>query len=504
MAKPKTSARRAITCALMLLATTRAAAAQERAPTLEQTLAMMFDCSPAFHISRERTRRAEADHLRTSGAFDVVASAGVQGQRSLLPNSAGLMTDASYSDLAVSVGVGGLTRANIGLQLSGSMPLASTIDPMLSPYQPLVSASVTVPLLKLGRSAAFGAEERASGLHADAAAGSQRESESELASRVAQAYWRWVASRQQLELMRSLEQLALDQLRDVDQLIAQHARAAADRLSIFAAAENAAATRVQAEQAMFAQQELLWETLGLPPPTTHLVPEGELPRVPPPIDAASVAERARASATGRPLFTSLADELAALAVRAEAARIAKRPDVNLVAQASATRVVSAAWDPQSSAAPDQRLGYYGTIALQLALPLPNRAARGALEAANAAHAEASLTVEQQRNAVAARIDALSGALASATRTYRQRVSAASQFRSAYDAQRTRFRLGTATAMDVVVAEQQYMSAGLQTVADAMEYAVALARLQHEAGALNGAVRARDAAATARALTNPTW
>jgi outer membrane protein TolC len=502
MAKPKTSARRVILCALMLAAT-RTAAAQERAPSLEQTLAMMFDCSPAFHISSARTRRAEAGHLRSSGAFDVVTSAGVQGQRSLLSNTAGLMTDASYSDLAVSVGIGGLTRANIGLQLTGSMPLVSTIDPILSPYQPLVSASVTVPLLKLGRSAAFGAEERASGLHADAALASQQESESELASRVAQAYWRWVASRQQLELMRSLEELALDQLRDVDQLIAQHARAAADRLAIVAAAENAAATRVQAEQTMFAQQELLWETLGLPPPTMHLVPDRELPRVPSPIDAGPVAERAHARATARPLFKSLADETAALAVRAEAARIGKRPDVNFVAQASATRVLSAAWDPQSSTAPDQRLGYYGAVALQLALPLPNRAARGALEEANAAHAEAQLSVEQQRNAIGARIDALSGALASVTRTYQQRMSAAKQFRLAYDAQRTRFRLGTATAMDVVIAEQQYMSASLSTVSDAMEYALALARLQHEAGALNQVVRARDAAATARALTNPT-
>jgi outer membrane protein TolC len=150
------------------------------------------------------------------------------------------------------------------------------------------------------------------------------------------------------------------------------------------------------------------------------------------------------------------------------------------------------------------LGYYGSVALQFSLPLQNRAARGALAEANAAQAEWALSAALRRSAVAGRIDAWSSALANLTRSHQERTKAVEQSRLAYEAERTKFRLGTATGMDVVVAEQQYMNASLGTVADRVSYAVTLARLLHEAGVLHAAVQARDAIAVARALANPTF
>jgi outer membrane protein TolC len=236
-----------------------------------------------------------------------------------------------------------------------------------------------------------------------------------------------------------------------------------------------------------------------------VVPGAELPAVPPAIpDAERIARRAHALAASRPLFKSLSQEVETAALRGEKERIGKRPDLNLVAQATATRVEPASAPALATGPSQSQLGYYGSVALQFALPLPNRSARGAFAQATAAHTEALLNLEQRRNAVNARVDTLSSAMASLTQTYQERARAAQQLELAYEAERTKFRLGRATVLDVVLAEQQYMSASLATVGDRAAYAVTLARLLHEAGGLGVAVQARDALAVVRTLVNPTF
>jgi len=91
-------------------------------------------------------------------------------------------------------------------------------------------------------------------------------------------------------------------------------------------------------------------------------------------------------------------------------------------------------------------------------------------------------------------------VASLRQSYQAHASAADEYRRSYEAQRTRFRLGTATVMDVIVVEEQYMNASLAVVADQISYSAVLARLIHEAGLLAPAVQARDPSAITRALT----
>jgi outer membrane protein TolC len=497
-----------------LLSASPTAAAQEGGVSLGDVLGLLFHPSPAFQLLAAQTRGAAGSALRTSGTFDVVATTTLLGQRNLYSSSTGPLTNDGYQDLLLQAGVGVRTRANVSIQLNGSLPLISSIDSATSIDQPQVGATLTIPLLKLGPSAAFGADERAARLHASASVALQADAESELAAGVAAAYWSWAGSVEQLQWARRLEALARDQLRDVELLIAQHARAAADRLPFAAAADGATATRLAAEQAMFAQQQLVWQALGLAPPGAAMHPASTLPEVPPVDDTDALARRAHALAARRPLWRALDDELRAAEVRTRGAEIGKRPDLNLVAQATALRVtggggvLTSASSTMSSGASGgaaaDRLGYYGSVALQFALPIPNRAARGAWQEARAAEDAAALSRDLRRNGVEGRIDTLVRTLRALSATYRERASAAAKLQASYEAQRTRFRLGTATAMDVVVAEQQYMSASLATVADRVAWAVSVARFEHESGALGDAVRARDAAAAAGALVNSTF
>ena len=478
-----------------------AGAAQEHTVSLADALCILFRSSPSLEMLAAQTRLAQGTLLRTSGAFDVVASTTVQGQRVLLSNGTGVLTSEAFDDVVLQAGVGARTRDNFTWQLSGSLPLISSLDARTTVDQPLASATLTVPLTKLGRSAGSGAEEQASALRARAAAAAQADGESELVARVADSYWRWVGSYQQLEVTRRLEALALDQVKDVDQLIAQHARAPVDRLALVAAAENATATRMHAEQVVFEQQQLIWDALGLPPPANVAPASFELPTVPAVLlDAAPLARRAHALASDRPLLRSLADEVEAASTRADAASIARRPDLNLLLRATATRVERETSD--ENAAPPFAFGYYGGVGLQLAMPILNRTARGAFAEANAAKAQAQLGAQARRNSVDVRIDALSSALDTITRSYRERSRAAEQFEQAFESERIKFRLGTATAIEVVLAEQQYMNACLETVNERVAYAVTVVRLLHEAGALTAAIHSRDATAVASALTNP--
>jgi outer membrane protein TolC len=272
-----------------------------------------------------------------------------------------------------------------------------------------------------------------------------------------------------------------------------------DRLPFVAAAADAAASRTEAEQLMIDQQQALWEALGVAPPTNAVSPSAALPEVPgAPSEINPTVSRAHQLAQRRPLLAYWTREVAAAAARVDGAEVGRRPDVNVVAQVTAARVENAVVTTNT------QLGYYGTVGLQFALPLQNRAANGAYELAAQTYAETSLAAQQQRNAIDVEIDALCSALTNLVRSYRERARATAQYELAYAAERQKFRLGTATSMDVVVAQRQYMVASLAVVAEHTTYAIVLARLLHQAGALSAAVHARDAAAVAHALTTSTF
>ena len=358
----------ALTLAAAIVSSSDPRAEPRRVP-LEGVLHSLFAESPAFRVPDARTKQAEGAHTASSGAFDIVASANLQAQHSLFAlGPFGALVGQSHDDFGIQASLGARTRENVTLQLSAGTPLASTIASAMNPDQPQVTANLGVPLFKFGRGAPLPAEERAAELHARAIRALQDDAESALAESIAEGYWLWVGSREQLSLAERIEQLTLDQLADVDKLIEQHARAPADRQALAAAAENAAASRIQAEQAMYEQQQALWETLGLAPPRGALVPSDDLPVPSTGLDQASLASAAHDLARTRPLLAYLRDESAAASERESGAGVGKRPDLTLIAQATAARIEDLAVPTQTE------LGYYGMVGLQFSLPLQNRAA----------------------------------------------------------------------------------------------------------------------------------
>ena len=133
------------------------------------------------------------------------------------------------------------------------------------------------------------------------------------------------------------------------------------------------------------------------------------------------------------------------------------------------------------------VGYYGGVSLVFSMPLQNRTARGQLGIATEVRLERQLDAASRLNVVEGTIDALSSDLTTLAGTYQQRARATEAYRAAYEAERSRYRLGSATAMDVIVAEQQFMGSSIAVLADRASYAITLARMLHETGVLNAAV-----------------
>jgi outer membrane protein TolC len=474
----------------------------ELVTSLQDTVRAAFTESATFRAFDVRTREAQGEALRVLGPFDVVANTTVQTQRTMWSAPYGGLSSTGYDDLSLLVGLSTITRENVSAGVTASMPLSSSIDPTISPDQPLVSAQLNVPLLKFGRSASHGAVAHAASLHASAAEALQQDDESQLVARAAGDYWRWVGSREQVALARELEGLTKDQLRDVDQLIAQHARAEADRLPFVAVAENATANWLQAEETMAERQEALWLTLGIKSAPGMVTPAGSLPEVPLDVgEASAIAATARERALGRPLFAYVDREATAAAVRFDGARIGQRPDLSLVVQGTATRV--GVYGDATSATPTQmEVGYYGNASLVFSMPVQNRTARGALEVARQQRVDRELDALRERNQVTSTLDTLARDLVTLVATYHQRTRATDAYRAAYDAARMRYRLGSTTALDIVVAEQQLMGSSLAVLADRTAYAVALTQMLHESGLLIALVHGRDVAGTAQRLA--TW
>ena len=124
-----------ITVRLLAIAQATPARAQgsERVTSLADAMRALFAESPTFHVLESAAREAAAEHLRASGAFDIVAGATVQGQRSLWSAPYGGLTTTGYNDLSVQVGLATRTPENVTADIVALTPLTSSVDASISP-----------------------------------------------------------------------------------------------------------------------------------------------------------------------------------------------------------------------------------------------------------------------------------------------------------------------------------------------------------------------------------
>lgn len=360
-------------------------------------------------------------------------------------------------------------------------------------------ARLVVPLLRNRAGAAIVATQHAAERTLDATEADLRQVVAQTTLRTALAYWDYGVAGERVRVLQATEERARRLVDETAELVRGDARPAADLQQVRGNLASKRAQRIGAEQALAEARQQLGITLGLAPDAIALLPPATL-------DTATLASL--------PVDGGLDVDARARtwAARADGDALARRPDVAAAAsrrRAAEAQVGAAAQELRGRldlsvgmtyAGLDRGTGLDGfvaplyrntrgaaaTLQLQYELPARNLAARGRALQATAAYEQTRIA---ERDLARQVTSALAVAAAGVTRgrlTLAEAAEAVRLARVVVDNEREKFRLGVATQIDVVYAEDALVSALLAEVGARRNYAAAVGTLRFQAGELAAA------------------
>jgi len=123
------------------------------------------------------------------------------------------------------------------------------------------------------------------------------------------------------------------------------------------------------------------------------------------------------------------------------------------------------------------------LALSFDLPFANREARGRYAQSRALGRQSYIRARDLERTIEARIEELTSSLRASVVQVRFRESAVQDYQELVDSQLTKFRAGQSTVVDVILTQQQLISAQIALVTARQTLATLLAQLRFEIGAL---------------------
>jgi outer membrane protein TolC len=349
-------------------------------------------------------------------------------------------------------------------------------------YTPSVTLNFTQPLLR-----GFGTEVAEANLHKARISRDQ-----ELWNREARAanvlrdtiiaYWELAYQTTDLEIRRSAEALAEQQLRTTEEQIKVgrmgELQAAAVRRAIF---DDKAEVETSQQQLMGRALDLL-RLLGVPVPARFTGLRAADVATPAPHDVDADGEATRALEAS-PALKALQKGIALSEVDVHTAVASLRPQLDLAA--SLGRVGRNVEVGESLRQLLRQENTVGSVGLVFSLPVQNRAARGAEEAAHAAQDNARLTAQDMELAIRDGAARLAAQIRSASHRIDDSKQSVKYAQQNLEAEQARFSVGQSTNNDVLMRQQELKQAqinGVRAAVDLLEADVTL-------GALTGDVLA---------------
>jgi outer membrane protein TolC len=296
------------------------------------------------------------------------------------------------------------------------------------------------------------------------------------------AYWELAYQTTDLEIRRSAEALAEEQLRNTEEQIKVgrmgQLQAAAVRRAIF---DDKAEVETSQQQLMGRALDLL-RLLGVPVPARFAGLRAADVATPAPHDVDADGEAARALEAS-PALKALQKGIALSDVDVHTALVSLRPQLDLSASIGRVgRNVDAAESLRQLLRQENTVGSVGLV---FSLPVQNRAARGAEEAAKAAQDNARLTSQDMELAIRDGAARLAAQVRSASHRIDDSKQSVKYAQQNLEAEQARFSVGQSTNNDVLMRQQELKQAqinGVRAAVDLLEADVAL-------GALTGDVLA---------------
>lgn len=479
--------------AVAVLALPAAAAAQEGGTgglRLGDAVSAALAGNPGIRIARLDMEGARAEVLRARGAFDTRLSTRTSDDRRATSalNETGTLADEPLSSRTSSF------DAHLSRELPGGMVLqpgvsVTRVDDSRSLPMPYAQAGASLAIVAplgpnrgggLTRSAVREAE-----LGRDATAQQIRQTAATSVRDVVGAYWEYRAAHQRAAVLASAEARAGRLLQETRTLVAAEERPAADLIQLEANLASKRMSRLNAEQQVETVRHRLGLLMGLNAGAASRLAAPDEPFPAPVPFRAGTAERLVETAVARRGELAASElRMGAAQLRHSAARAGARPTVDVTMELgysglTTARGLGGTLSPLYSNVPGLNL----SLQLSYQAALANRAARGNMVRAAAAVGQQRLALDALREQVASGVVLAAGALERSVTLLAHAEEAVSLFGRAVENEKAKYALGTATLIDVILAEDSRTSALLAEVDAELSHANALARLRWETGTL---------------------
>lgn len=481
--------------------------ARSQGLSLEEVIGVTLEAGTDIRLAAEQLKLGEADLLAARGAFDAALTTDVVHTRVE-------ETRLGTSGLADAVAVR-TDRTEYVLGLSKQFRSGLTVRPQIVARQseltglsspPTTTASVNLqvvfPLLedRWGKIVRFTEEAAKAGYEADRLNFDHQRTLSVLDA--ASAYWTYLGAHRELEVLRSAEERAQVLVEETRQLVDAEERPAADLNQVLGNAASKRIDRIRGEQRLIEARWRLGVAMGIPARAIPRLPapSTEFPETRP-FDVDAVVQRLVRQALGRRADLRAAGQTERSArLSAAAAEDDLKPTLDLAGSVGYSGLDGGA-DADGLFGSFHRNVPGVTASLQLSyrLPVNNAAARGLALQRFALHQQQQIVRDDLQRQIHAAVAVAAEDLRSSARADEEAQLAVELSRKTVENEKVKHRLGLATLFDVILAEDRLTSALLGAVNTRLSFAVALARLRFETGALAG--RGEDAGEYADSLVS---
>ncbi len=365
----------------------------------------------------------------------------------------------------------------------------------LNSFTSLAGLSVDAPLGKGQGVAAVGAAERASRLNLAASLESEAHTVAEATLRTMQAYYNLIAAQQRLELFTRSEAQQATLVAIGEALQEAGELAPADLLTVRARHASTQALLAQAYQSLAEARMTLASVMGV---AVERIEEAPLAaEAYPLLPQDGEIDQWRKQQVDQLGQSRRADLKAARTLEKSARELAEaaRLDLRRASTLSFQVWYQGLWEGKSPKDMRNVLGGWqralfggqvgpsARILLTVEWPFANNVALGRYQESQALYHTSAITARDLERVAAARVEELTGVVAKARAEVVKNEEAVRFYQQLIEAEMERFRLGEATAADVVLTEENRIGAALALVTARQRLATAVAQLRFELGTL---------------------
>ncbi len=322
----------------------------------------------------------------------------------------------------------------------------------------------------------------------------------------AAAYWSYLAAVENLEVFRASQQRAELLVGDMEKLVENEERPAADLIQLEGNASSKRIDRNSAEQALIVARRQLGLAMGISGTAIDALrlPADDFPQTTPfTANSATIEQLVDLAVERRADLEAQGRQQESARMSFEAAEDTLKPSLDLSVSAGYSGIDSGGGvDPFLGSLASNISGLSTSVILSYQLPIRNDAAHGSTLRSQAVLEQQEILTQDLERRVRSAVRVSAEALERAGLRAQEAELAVSLNRTTVDNEKKKNQLGMATLFDVILAEDRLTGVLLNQVSARHAYALALASLRFETGSLTSHSDVTPPVVDATSLTFP--